>query len=683
MRRLFVALLIVVTSLGLRQSAQAQVVFRSAGGKDQAPRKLDDKPLARIWYSRISNQAWMDYSRKVSQEMGQKSNSMIMLGNFGSVGQPKQKQQQELKGGLAYLTKGLVPLPVWIEFKRVKDEAAFRKEVMARKSMWGGAETKLTGKEDRYALEVNFRQLVTGPPPKTDEPKDDGDDGERKSYSISIRVGASTTSEPVDPEALEAISSSMTTYFRYHDGVMFEASAKELHTMKLPSVGDLTLRKKQDALDLYADIDLSRIPELYRMTIWKTAEAKANSLLQQADEEPDEVYAVRKRSGELSMAIARAAMMDLDRVRVSLSFAKGEEPLRLDVVADARDNSNLAKQLGAVSGGVSRFEALRRKASPLTVASAWKMPEGVRNLLTAMFARGRTQLQSELGDDPEAIVAIEDVFDVLMKTAETGGADAIVKLGGDVEKGFALYGGLRIEGAKELSTHLSTLLSRLPTRPENDIHVTRVDGREFLSFRLDEAELPLIGGDKRLPAQLNFTVAESCLWFSLGESNSYEVLKDALADYRSSGSSTRAQPTAPFVLDAHLGEWLREQGAEATNPFSDVPTQALTELEQALHRSMAGSFSFSAAGPDGVVTTPKMEFRDSYLAKALKSGQDDLHVEIDTSPKRVRATVELGEGIIKFFVARWTDVQGRMLENIQIPDEVLQQAAERAKKSDQ
>ncbi len=683
MRRFFLTLTALFSLASVAQLARAQVVFRSGGAKDSGPRKIDDKPMARIWFSRISNQSWVSYTRKVAEEMGQKNNSMIMLGNFGPPNVTEDKPRQELKGGLAYLTKGLIPAPVWIQFKRVANEAAFRKEVMAMKTRWGGADTKLTGKGDRYALEVTFQQMIASNPPQN-ATKENGDKKEQQAYSFSIKVGTSTASEEINPDDMEAIVSSMTTYFRYNDGVMFEANAKELHTMKLPSVGDLTLKKKQDALDLYADVDLSRIPEAYRRTFWKAAEFKANSLLQQADEESDEAYAVRRRSGELSMAIAKAAMLDLDRVRVSLSFANGEEPLKLDVVADARDNSNLAKQLGAVSGGVSRFESLRQKSSPLTVASAWQMPENVPNLLTALFARGRTQLQDELEDDPQAILAIEDVFNVLMQTAEAGGADAIVKLGGDPENGFAVYGGLRINGAKELSKHLSTLLSQLPTKPENDIHVTRVDGREFLSFRLDEAELPLIGGNRQLPAQLNFTVAESCLWFSLGESNSYEILKEALADYRKHGNSAKAKPTAPFVLDAHLGDWLREQGEKANSPFSEVPSQALTEFEQAVHRSLAGMFSFSMSGPGGIVSAPKMEFRDSYLAKALKTGQDDLHIEIDASPKRVRATVELGEGIIKFFVARWSDVQGRLLENLQIPnmEELRQQAADRAEKSD-
>lgn len=646
------------------RSAVAQVVIRSGGGdQDHGPRKLDDKPMAKVWYSRISGESWVEYTRKVSEQMGQKTNAMISLGSPMTSDAKQPSIQKELKGGLAYLTKGFVPVPVWITFKRVADETAFRKIVMARKAMWRD-QGELTGKGDRYALKVEFSHMV--PKQAESKPGSDGEKPRRGSISLSVKIGSSGSAEPVKPQEMEKMLSSMTTYYRFKDGVMFESSAQELHEMKLPAVGDLTLKSKQEALDLYADVDLSRIPEVYRRTFWKTAEFKANSLLQQGDEEPDEVYAVRKRSGELSMAIAKAAMLDLDRVRVSLSFADGDKPLKLDIVADARQNSNLAKQLGGVSGGVSRFESLRRKSSPLTVASAWQMPENVRNLLSALFARGRTRLQEELEDDSQAILAIEDVFNVLMETAEGGGADAIVKLGGDVEKGFALYGGLRIKGAKELSTHLSTLLSRLPTKPENDIHVTRVDGRDFLSFRLDEAEIPLIGGNKQLPAQLNFTVAESCLWFSIGESNSYDILKGALADYRANGGASPPKPTAPFVLDANLGDWLREQGQAANSPFSEVPSRALEEFEQALHRSMSGSFSFGVAGGEGIVA-PSTEFRDSYLAKALKDGQDDLHIEIDTSPKRVRATVELGEGIIKFFVARWTDVQNRMMESFRLP----------------
>ncbi len=669
-KRLTTVLAILLVTASSNQAARAQVVVRSggaAGQKNQGPRKLDDKPMARVWYSKISAMGWGQYNSKVAREMGIQGGASFSIGGPTSPN-PEPPPKQELKGMLVYLVKGLVPAPVNIEFRKVDDHAAFMKEVLARKSQWSfAAEAKLSGRENKYKLEVDVAQMTQLPrPPKGDDGKEG--EGETRSVAISVRIGGPPGGAAVDDDSADPgaglLPTTMTTYFRFKDGVMFESTAPELHDMKLPVPKDLALRGKEAALDLYADVDLTRIPTAYRRVFWKTAEVQANSLLQQMDDETDEIYAVRKRGGELSMAITKAAMLDVDRVQVSLSFAKGDEPLKLNVIADARKNSNLMKQLGQVSRGVSRFESLRRKRSPLTIASAWQMPEGMRKLLGAMFARGRTQLQDELTDDGEALLAVEDLFEVLSDTAKTGAADAIVKLGGDADSGFALYGGLRISDAKELKTHLSTLLSRLPATPENDIHVTRADGREFLSFRLDEAELPLVGENEQLPAQLHFTVAESCLWFSAGGPNSYDVLKECLADYQAEGRTKRAKPTAPFVLDAHLGDWLKAEGQTAESQFSAIPSKALDKFERELHRTLSGMFSFQTTNAQGAQSKPTMEFRNSYLAKAFEAGRDDLHVEIDTSATRVRASVEVGEGILRFFVARWSDVQSRLFEGL-------------------
>jgi hypothetical protein len=292
------------------------------------------------------------------------------------------------------------------------------------------------------------------------------------------------------------------------------------------------------------------------------------------------------------------------------------------------------------------------------------MPTNFRTVLKAMFENGKIRLQEQLAADPDALLAVEDMFTVLSETIDDGAADAIMKLGGDAKDGYAVYGGLRIKGATQLAKSLSIALNGLPKTLDSEISTKQEDGREFLSFRLDELRLPGVDENKQLPAQLHFTVAESCLWFSLGGKTSFDVLKSCLADLE--GKTSRSAPAAPFVVDLNLSEWLKSEKQEAQNPFSEVPMDTLQRFEQMLHRSMANAVKDGMSMPGSISPQMNMDFRDSYLAKALKEGQDELYLEIDTSPRTVRAKARVGEGVIKFFVARVMDVQNRAMENVSI-----------------
>lgn len=684
MRTLLFALFAAGLCISETLPANAQVVIRGrtgsgAGaqamqGAEVGKRKFADKPLARIWHSKINMTNTLAYMQKVSQEMDIKGSQIMMMppgadrlgGAEGTQAAPK----QELKGMLVYMAKGLIPSVETFSFKRVADEKEFRKLVLQAKAMWG-KQAKLTGSKDRYEVSVDMQQLVSGagtPDPGEDgDEETDGESGGRVAISFSFKAGSDSEEMPegiAEPMGdFEMLS--VSTFYRYYDGIMFESTAPELHEMKLPKQADLTLRRAENALDLYADVDLSQIPPAFKEIFWATIKSKANSMLQQYDEEPDEEYRFRKSSGDLSLELTRTAIMDLDRVRLSLKFAEGEnKPLQADLIVDARKNSNLAKQLGQVSRGVSRFDALREQDSPMTVASAWQMPNNFRTVVKAMFEHGKIRLQEQLAADPDALLAVEDMFVVLSETIDDGAADAIMKLGGDAKDGYAVYGGLRIKGATQLAKSLSTALNGLPKTLDSEISTKQEDGREFLSFRLDELRLPGVDENEQLPAQLHFTVAESCLWFSLGGKTSFDVLKSCLADLE--GKTSRSAPAAPFVLDLNLSEWLKSEKQEAQNPFSEVPMETLQRFEQMLHRSMANTVKGSSSMPSSIGSQMKMDFRDSYLAKALQEGQDELYLEIDTSPKTVRAKARVGEGVIKFFVARVMDVQNRAFENLKI-----------------
>lgn len=680
MRKLIVVL--ACTAVFLQTAdANAQIRIRSSSsvrgpdgkpvmqGPEPGKRTFGDKPVARIWHSKITAASGFGYMQKVAEELEIKQSPFMMIpptaGNVGGAAMSSLAQkEEELKGMLVYLAKGLIPIPATVNFKRVKDEKQFRQLVMVQKSIYGDA-AELIGKGTKYEVKVDFGKMAMNVPPSLGGDKsDDSEDGEKQGQTRAIIAFSASTStgdgEPMDLDDLPEMISTMSTFYRFHDGIMFDSQAPELHKMKLPKLGDLTLDREENSLDLYADIDLSQVPQAYKDVFWNTIKAKANSFLQQYDEEPDEEYAVRRSSGEFSMALTKAAILDVDRVRMKLSFAKEKEPLKLDLVVDARKNSNLARQLGAVSRGVSGFDSLRRKESPMTIASAWQMPEKFRNMAKAMFEQGQLRLVEQLSTDADALLAVDDMFKALNETVSAGAADAIVKLGGDAQSGYALYGGLRVKGADALAKNLSTVLNGLPATPENEIHVTREDDREFLSFRIDELHLP---GEEneQLPAQLHFTVANSCLWFSLGGTTSFDVLKTCLADYEE-GRSDRSKPAAPFVLDLKLSDWLKSGEVEAKNEFSKLPMQTMQRFEEAVHRTFARQFRFSMPGMDSKQSP--MEFRDSYLEKAIKDGKDELHVEVDTSPKTVRLNAEVGEGIIKFVVARILEVQGRAMENM-------------------
>ena len=148
MRTLLFALFAAGLCISETLPANAQVVIRGrtgsgAGaqamqGAEVGKRKFADKPLARIWHSKINMTNTLAYMQKVSQEMDIKGSQIMMMppgadrlgGAEGTQAAPK----QELKGMLVYMAKGLIPSVETFSFKRVADEKEFRKLVLQAKA---------------------------------------------------------------------------------------------------------------------------------------------------------------------------------------------------------------------------------------------------------------------------------------------------------------------------------------------------------------------------------------------------------------------------------------------------------------------------------------------------------------------------------------------------------------------
>ena len=396
-----VQILLLLTS----SRAEAQVVFRASagGGGEQgpaanaAPPKLAEQPMARMWYSRVTMQDAFAYMRDVSSELGIRQT--LFVTPSGAPGRPMEgggDAEVQLKGTLVYLTKGMVPVPVTISFRRVADEKEFRRLVLESRASFGDAAT-MVGSGDKYEVRMQVQQLLTSPQPAGEGGEDSQAARPRATIAIRIDSSGGNSGDGDAPRGLPAgdvgqISVlDLSTFYRFHDGIVYESQSPALHTMQLPKTASLTPRATEESLDFFADIDLSQIPRAFREVFWNTVKSQAGTFLQQYDDEPDEEYALRRRTGEFSLELTRAAILDVDRIRLSMKFARDGEPVRLELTVDAREDSNLAQQLGKVSGGVSRFQALRKQPSPLTIASAWQMPDNFVALLKvyAIGARRR------------------------------------------------------------------------------------------------------------------------------------------------------------------------------------------------------------------------------------------------------------------------------------------------------
>ena len=640
------------------------VMLSGSAVADEAPR-LAEQPIVVVRYGGLYAKSTETYVRKLRDDLGIGSAVTDAL-NSDKLKASVTKRENPASGMLVYLGEGLLPSVEQVQFSEVVDHEEFVRLINTR-SESAGPVSKLDGSGDLYSMvltntwrvEENAIKPVSSSevvqePGATAENAEIGVDEATPSSSgnVTISIGASSgtgvfigsNSSQGEGKLIEEngkqfreYSSQSTSFFRFHDGFMFESQTKALHTMKLPSGDSL---RQMDNADVNGEVTFhpDRIPMGLRMLGWNALSTAAGAELQQWDGESDVDYAVRRSAGDAGLALVRSAMFDTEKVSTWLKLAFDESPVLGEFRISSRNNSDLGRTLRELSSAERRFAPILNDDAAATIYLAARLPEEWRNVVSAYVA--------SLSEDATSSSEYSDAERAAQLTwsksygavAEHGNLEICVKLGWSKESGGVIYGGVQLNENPEL---LAAIQSEENDDGELDTQSEMVQLHDMSMLKM------LIPEDSELePVKLSHIYlanVDSCLWFAVGGENAHEMIHQSVTRCREAAGRIS---TPVFTAAVDLQRW-------ADYPQDDAA--GLTTLHQHFYYGISSLVSFMAEDFMGNPDTDEEETDDSHdevFQRAMSlGGSRAASFTVDTDESGLVARGSVGDAVARGYAA--------------------------------
>jgi hypothetical protein len=653
-------------------SAIAQSPDSAATDSATAP---EGRVIGRIWHSKVDFSRSFEYLNRVREELEIPSSPVMVLmgGRGGGIGsalrQTGQAGERQLKGTLVFLqTKPTIDISSAISFELLDENDSFADYVERQRSMMGPS-AEILGEGDLLELRLDFSRMMAGnqlQAGKGNPPSGAPADGSPKpTRTFSIVVSAEARSfgpgEKAPKESVRTMPTSMSTWYRHVDGIVYSSRSKAVHTIELPRRDELDVPADGDSSDLYADFDFTRVPAEIKSTFWSALETQASVWLQRFDNEAMGDYSLRRVISSGRLELLKAVLFDVDRAQFSLNLSEdGTTPIRSSLRVRARQNSPLAVTLQGMSNQRSQLVSLIDEQDPLAVASSFQIPDLLRPAASTFVQSLSLKLQEAAAETPGAEVLIEDLIRPLQETVDSGIMDSAFCLRGTVESGLIPCGAIRMENAELFLSSLEPLL-QITTAGQKFI-VTRqpLGDYSMISLRADQTRIPL--ADSQIPVQLNLAATGSWLWMTVGETRAVDALEELLS--RHEDSSMQAGQATPLLVRMRLNSWL----GTTDDSLSQLPQKVLTELERWLGRTTAPQMRISINGENSTETSSENDAFTSYGAKALKAETSEFELKVRTADQELVVDAKIGTSLVRFSVAQFLDRQSRMFRNFKLPE---------------
>lgn len=631
--------------------------------ESDAPPKIRGKVIGRLWHTNVSGGQFFRYTSDLTKELELPTSPIMMMiggGRMGSelissMNRNPSDGERQTSGTLIFLESFPQPgTPRLISFQSVANQEEYLKLVKER-----SGENELIGDKDRHEsrMTLNFSSVVGGSLDGDVEGKKEGGP-EKRSFSISISIDSSGSSEVSSgPAKMPEGPMIISTFYRYHDGFMYTSQLEALHTINLPSGKSLSLSDEEAATDIRAKIDLREIPKRLKDQLWAGLQSKALTYLQRFDNENPEEHAMRSAVGKGRLELFKAAMFDLDQIEFSLKLAsQPTQPIEFQLEAVAREESQLAATLAALSSKPSRLTTLRDADSPLMLSTTFSIPEWMQPLAVSFV----NSLQAKMKEDSDASVEsiIDQLFQPIQETLSKELIDSVVRMDGTASTGATLLGGVRLSNAAAFQTALETLLVVGPASERYQVGQSTVGHRTVLTLSTS-AEFQ--GGKKNVPVTVHLAGHDGYLWFAVGGATSLEVLQDHLESL-DSGAHGQTGPARPLELRLSLSKWL---GGEE-DQFSDLPAQVLQQLERTLSGVFNRGSKMSMTVNGKVQEIGRKDEFESYAEKVLTPTGSDVDLKVAASGRKLTASATLGTQVVKFLVAQYVAATNRMFSGLKL-----------------
>ena len=637
------------------------LILLSEPALSQLQGKIAEQPIG-IWYMRGMTPAHMaEYFKKLSARLSIGETMMKDL-ESDRLAEMFPSAPEPLLGGAYYMVQGLLPTYEVMSFQQVADEADALKVLNGRKKQFGGTGMLTTLSDGCYKVSNNWSYK---------NPIPAGADESRYLQSQQVPAnGPSRSSQKIVEEAGVRYVETSTTYetcFRFHDNMLYESNVEELFTMQLPT-SETLVRAVDGTNDLGLELFFDRVPIGIKQLGWNMLNSGIGTQLQQRDEEPLELYSMRRTSADMVLPLVKSILFDVDQTEGWIRFATDEQTsIRGRLAFKARRNASLTKQLEDMASGRSRFAPILDDGAAVTLHSCVQLPQEGRQVFDAVAQF--LLLHSTNVSDARLSDSLQTLATAITIMGEQNCLEGVLKIGWSEASDGVVYGGIQTGDQGRLVDAIHELLVNLPNAPqtlEQAISLTEEAGEPLIQITIP-AEF---AAELEKNSSLKFTHAyllqgNDCLWFALGRENAVQMIRQCIDRCQQGG---RARQTSLFTFHVDGERWLSYPQDEP----SGVAGLLLWLDENA---------NWFPPGP-GPFNMGRME-RPVPLIQRVRDlgGSEEFRLTVDADESGLVAYVSMGEAIGNYYLARMIAWQDAMMTRSRQQAEEAQRKLQEAQRA--
>ncbi len=311
---------------------------------------------------------------------------------------------------------------------------------------------------------------------------------------------------------------------------------------------------------------LMNIPPLLKDFFVATLQASSQAELQQRDEESEAAHKMRKASGQSVLELMSQVLRDGEQLTFGLEAKPEEKTAALELMIDAKPESEFSKFMKNIGGRKSVFEPLESDHNPLAVSVSWKMDRREKEMVIGMLDGLEIALTEQL---PETTAtAISRIADSLRATAEQEHVNGIFQFAPIDRNEFALIGALKLVGSQTFGTALHELLTAVGDLDGIDSVELGVHQHQNVIFHrlvgkdASEEDMRIYGGHP----SVYLGSGNGIFWFGLGGDAVLSELDFAIDLMLETPPGTLKGSTAPLQVVFRMLPWLDLPERENGNP---------------------------------------------------------------------------------------------------------------------
>lgn len=375
----------------------------------------------------------------------------------------------------------------------------------------------------------------------------------------TIELGPVVTSK-VDDNRYEIIGGRRDFQVKLDSGYAFITADGDLLDNEFPNPVRAT-KALTNKFELAVTLNLDSIPAGMRALFLNYVKAEANAGIQQRDDEPDGLYKIRRAQSRNGLLALTQIMEQLESLTIGLDVDQEKSQASLEIIFDAQENSDLAKDMRRVNSKRSHFDQLIQEEAPFSLSMAAPMVQRDVEQWLEFIDGGELVLASEInGTDggTELDPAYTEMFEALRSTFKEAEIDMFLQFYGEPGS-FSVVGGARLMGGQKINTglkELATLAAKdiekfgqmeVDADSHNDIPFHRITPK-------DMGDAAKAFGDE---ASLYVGVGKRTGWLAFGGSAAFDKVKELMdkVNERKTGNRTRPK-RGPVQLVFNAKQWL-------------------------------------------------------------------------------------------------------------------------------